>query len=757
LEWKKGMPLSIRELLPQHLTMIKQRIIEETLQYIIDHQDNETKNIYDTIKSLGSDITTTPPDVLDVKTYCVVAKIVDTTLNKFIEYALKHSISGYVYSMAKNNIQRMKLTNVDTDQVLLLLQKDYQKINLGSISKDIVEEIIRSSISYKIPQIELNPDNLEYATNPPKKNSNIIHYIYDFNYFSSNDFGDTNKCYKINTHNIEKLITPDNINYQNSDGKTPLHYAIEICHPEAVRVLVDHGANPRGWPNKYNKTPFQCHLDNLYLNMEILSGVKLNEILDKFSIPFNDLLQARLKDEKYNLNILKDITLGIPIQFLIYNQMFYMYLNNYRYGFTIELRDKVVGLIEKYFGNQFSDKINPTDLFETIKTTNSLEIKKIIQGDNLESNAKKSFNHVNKSKILIKNKEINEINNQLASLGVERIQINDLNQLNVIDDLQNQLTMKKVALETELSDLQYSIDDNVSEALVDAFKRKISNIIRQTAQRNLTPTDFYNSTFKTISNNPAVQRAIWKNYISRHLEESYSVILSRLFYILDVDTKYFQNQSVPPTRELDVIICEEINILQQFFFRVKDYIETKESLPADLEDNYILREEVNQIVYITNLILTPAIVSILQNHLYEGLKELNETDALLGSIKDVVNDIMTLETEGYNLTLIDYIYDVLSIKAVKYFGNIYNNSLDADRKTMSGADLFNPIIDTIKRSPIRLDENSLIIQNLKNYLIPFLVNSYQNFIFHIRLSVYGLEKYLLNTYQLVDILDTCCN
>jgi len=35
-----------------------------------------------------------------------------------------------------------------------------------------------------------------------------------------------------------------NLNVQDNDGRTPLHYAVENCHVDVARVLFDHGADP---------------------------------------------------------------------------------------------------------------------------------------------------------------------------------------------------------------------------------------------------------------------------------------------------------------------------------------------------------------------------------------------------------------------------------------------------------------------------------------------------------------------------------
>ena len=81
--------------------------------------------------------------------------------------------------------------------------------------------------------------------------------------------------------------------------------------------------------------------------------------------------------------------------------------------------------------------------------------------------------------------------------------------------------------------------------------------------------------------------------------------------------------------------------------------------------------------------------------------------------------------------------------------------MDNTKSIINSSDLFIPILNIIKANKlIQITENSTLIRNFREYIIPFLVNIYQNFIFIIRSTIYGYEKYLLNTYQLIEIVNT---
>ena len=70
-------------------------------------------------------------------------------------------------------------------------------------------------------------------------------------------------------------------------------------------------------------------------------------------------------------------------------------------------------------------------------------------------------------------------------------------------------------------------------------------------------------------------------------------------------------------------------------------------------------------------------------------------------------------------------------------------------------EIFSPIISTLQANTVVVfDSESILIRNINEYLIPFLSETYQNFIHHLRLSTYGFERYIINLYQMVKIYRT---
>jgi len=90
-------------------------------------------------------------------------------------------------------------------------------------------------------------------------------------------------------------------------------------------------------------------VNNLKNHIGYTIGNTVGDSINNFVVPFNDLLVSRLNEEKYNNNIVKNVTSAIPIQLIMFNHMFHLYLENYRFGFSYELKQAIIQLLSKYF------------------------------------------------------------------------------------------------------------------------------------------------------------------------------------------------------------------------------------------------------------------------------------------------------------------------------------------------------------------------------------------------------------------------
>ena len=750
--WLNGMAPSIRNLAGKHLTSLKQRIIEETIQLFVDNQakkdTDNTKNmdmvkLYNDIKTLGQD-TTTYDIASDIKVYVIIGKMVDALLNKMFEYTIRQSISDWIYRFTTTNSSFAPLTDNIAQTVNLIRQKNYLKLSLQDMDRDAIDDLLLTNpkyIDYKLSQIEQNPGNLQYATKPSA--TEFVHYLFDINYFPTGDSitgSSKNKtCYYINTNTVPKFINSDTLNAKNSDGNTPLHMAVTLAYPELVELLISKGATSRAFTNNYGKTPYDIGLSNAEIQLNYGNGTTVSDSINYFVIPFNDLMVSRLLEDKYKNNIVKNITLGIPIQLIMYNHMFHLYLENYRYGFTIELKQAIIKLLNKYFGLTVNN-VYPMDLFAI---SNRQQIIKITNPETAENRVAATISAANQRKISLNEERLAQLEIQLDGLTREWATTTDPEQLKMLNRLKK--------LIADLKSKQLALKPNnpvVDDSMVVAFESRIKSINQRTVDRNMSLVDFYNTLFGRLGRSKEMYLAIWNNYLQKELLLSApSMIFPLLNKIL------IQIIDTSRTNKLDADVKNDLTQIVNFYTVVAKYIESRQTYPEKLTDNPVIQEDVNQLIYLINLILTPAMLNILLSQIYLSMREMDPTNAITGDETATLDAISAAKFNGQ--TIETFLTDVLPKQAVKYYTRIYNDDYDPDRKITSANDLFGPIIQIIKNNrTIQITDNSLLVENLNDYLIPFMANTYQTFIHHVRLTVYGYERYLLNVYQLSRILQS---
>lgn len=748
-EWLEGMTPSIKKLLGSHLKILKQEVIQRVIQYIIDNkylgQGNPAQNqdlvkMYDDIRRLGNETTYTNID--DVKIHVIIGKITDATINKLMDYTIRQSISSWVLGYATRDNRYRSIANVIQKTVDIIRQKDYLKISLNNIDSDAINDLLAINpkyIDYKLTQIEPNPNAIEYTSKP--LSTNFIHYLYKINYFSTSNLSSDAVCYQINPAIASKLISNSTINSKNSDGNTPLHMAINMLHPELVELLISRGANPKGFTNIHGQTAYDVGLTAMtqHINFTDSNSTVIGSI-NNFVIPFNDLLMSRLKDEKYGNNIVKGISLGIPIMLTIYNHMFHLYLENYRYDMSYQLKQSITAILQKY--HQQQDSIFPIDLFQI---NNNKQLASIINIDFPAQRAETITNTANSRKISKYRQEISRINIQLNGLIQDRI----ANQPNVDDELEaliTQLESRRTFLDAKITSLELVMPDDPQLDMYMTLYKSTVKSIGERISRGADLVEFYRIAFGRIGQNHQMYQAIWDNYLNKNLSSAPSMIFS----LLNNDINRIVNLS--RANLVNAEVKSELRTITDFYKLVAKYIQSKNP-NGSLDDDPMLSQEFSQIVYLINLILSPAIRNILLSQIYQGLREMDGANTIIRDQTAFFDEITRLEFNGH--TLDSYLYDVLPQLATKFYTGTYSNSEDSDRQITSSGDLFMPFIFIVKSNKIiQVTDESTLIKNMREYLIPFISNTYQNFIYHIRLAIYGYERYILNTYQLLRIMQS---
>lgn len=771
-QWTDGMPPSIRTLAGKHFRILKQQIIQDVTQTVINNYEygsnapitidnlDGLKKMYDDIKNLGNE--STYADLPNVKIYIVIAKLVDSILNELFKYVMKQSVTSWIYNFATRDSSFRGLTDVPPI-IDIIRKKDYLKLSIGDLNKKVVDELLgvgSKYIDYQLPQVEPNPADLEYTTKP--SNKNLIFYLYDINYFSQGDIKTNKQCYHIDPDIASKMILPDTINSKNADGNTPLHLAVSLNNAELVELLISRGANARGFTNLKGKTPYQIGIDNaknhLQFSTTFAEGSKVIDTINNFSTTFNDLMTAQLLDDKYNKNIIKNVTDGIPIELVIYNHMFHVYLENYRYGFTIDLKDSIKSIINKYYlGSQgagytgtgdskyYSDNnyIYPIDLFEIADQ----DLAQVLEPSTNANRAAASITKSNAKKIETQNKQIDLLQSQLNSLETERLRTNDSQQREFLDTLKLDIETKLQEARRKKDLLEVNVNPELDGTIRAMYVGTVRGLKARSVERTRSIIDFYNYAFSRVSNSTYVYQNIWNHYLRKQITAAPSMIFSILHGIISG----IIGDSI--TGNMNSNIKQELATITNFFAIVKNYIELKESLPQNLEENDIYNQEFEHIKYLINLIITPAMRNILLGTIYKGLVELDGADSIIRDNNTILDEITTVEFNGQ--TIDSFLRDILPRTAFKYYTTIYSDNDDPEKKLTNANDLFLPIIQIVKNNRIiQVTDESLLVQNLREYLIPFMANTYNNFIHYVRLAIYGYERYLLNTYQILRILQS---
>lgn len=784
--WTDGMPPAIKDLMADHLKISKQSIIEKIIQYVFDNRTtpgSTSEHIYNELNKLA--VGDAYDNVNDIKIYTVIGKLADKDINNYIEYVTKNVISKWINDNIQTAYPNSQLINPSNSNLNIFTEKEFMAISLKDINKSTVDDLLAhgiNNVEYKMLQIEPDPSNIQYVSN---QQTEFVHYLYKINYSSGSKLSSNKTCYKIIPEVVSKLINSSSINSKNSDGDTPLHHAIEMQNADIVTELIKLGANKDGYVNNNGYTPLDLALLNIKNHIMYSLGSNVELSINNFVLPFNDLLMSRLKEERFGNNIIKNINLGIPIMIIMYNHMFNSYMYNYRYDLDLDTKEKITNMIRKY-KTKIPSTIYPTELFTIINETDM----NIILADKNENDAvKKSFNKSNKKKIDTINKSIQTVSNQIDNLKLELNKTNDVEQKKFINELITKLDFDRTDLETKLTNQQFVPSNTVNNDLYLVYKISVDNLIRK-SNRTFDILEFYDLGFKEIGSNQNTNINVWKMYMNKPIEYAPDLIFTQINELLliiinrnqnkisehlDLEKKYINritstvkyDPTPKPLQPLNIIVQarsyiepqpftpvlkSELKTIINFLSKVKAYIDLKNNLPSELDDNPLLKEEVNHIIYIINLIITPVAKDIIISTIYNSFKEMDELNSIVTDTNDTISSIINANFNGQ--TVESFLQNILPSKAVHYFGNLYLSSNDPDKKIITETEIFNPIYAIIKANTIMtITDDSLLIKNIREYIVPFLSNTYKNFINILRLSIFSYEKYILNTYQLALMCD----
>lgn len=745
LDLTQGAPTIISDNMDMYINLQKQDLIQDVITHINTTKATTTKDLWELLDQMSKGNTDMYNKIPEVKNHIIVGKIVDSISINMINYAAKQSVHNLIFNQIKSFSSYDKL--IHANLLDMVSPKSWSAISPGTIEKSIIEKVIESAhrkyIVAATSHVEEDPQNMTFFPDKKEKllskDNLLVSYLYNINYFKSSTTS-VARCYKINPKIINKIITPLSLNTQNFDGMTPLHYAVTMKNPHVVIELINRGAIKNAFPNSAGNTPFSQTKDEIRKHLQIISYetyTSIDNYVGTFAQPFNKLLEERLLDpsSKANGNVVRGVKFAIPIALCIYNHMFNTYIQNYRFGISPDLKNKILNILQKYNlrTSEQNKCVYPIDLFQI--DLDSDEFQFVMNSADMNYMSNKTINRTNARKIKGFEKSIGEIDFQIKGLNTELSGEENTEKKDIIREALRKLEDLKKKDEDEIKKLKTVATDTMDIGLRGVYAGLLVTLQKNIEDRSFSEIEFYENSFGRIGRTKKMNLAIWINYMMKKLDRTPSMIFMEIDQLLK-------------KMIADVLPNDEVEVIRDFMKSVKEYIDRRVDLPNDLKNPVNIRE-LEQIKYIINLIVTPALLGIIYREIETQVREGIQ---LAGSDDDIykIMDNITEAKFGED-TIETYMKGTMINSLYKNLTEIYLDKKDPDRKYQL-SDIFEPIISAIKaNTAFAIDDESLLIKNIKEHIIPFMTNTYRNVIHHIRLAIYGYEKYLLNTFQLVEI------
>lgn len=731
-------------ILDEMISAQKFNLITDIVQFMIDNQNNPATEFQDFWQKLGSinSVDNANVSFIYTRNVLILTRLVYHIIMGLLDYAIRQTARKWILKIASIPT----ITNYLSQNVITFINNNEEdRLNLAKYNRKALQDLINNGslfIDTELSHVEPDVLNIPFSSQP--RDPKFITYLYQKSYIENSS--KIAECHYVNPLVVESLISGEVINAPNANGETPLHVAVIMGSFEIIETLLAKGAKCFSFYNFKRQTPWDLAVENLNVTLNYVETTStVANSLEKFIKTFNDMLLNTLLTEEYKNNVLTDITLGIPLQLIAYNHIFYIYLQNYRYGFSDGLKVAINEILtEECHPNAIHDY--PFDVFEL--DPNKLDI--ALQSADGIKRAESSVTNQNNAEIRKKQTQLNYVQNQINGLLLEKSRITERNKILMIDaalvTLRNQATdiqadISSLKLPTTLSQVRQSQHRVYQNSLQQAFQ----NIPRA----DVGLASFYQNTSTLLSQNVYVTLQIFKSYLSNPLPEAPSLIFVQLM-------KHIKKIVTNEIKTTDAKIREKIASIIEFMEIVKHIIQNKTIFPKQYDENSYLKEEMEIIQYILKIVITPRVKNIILQKI---------RDFIIGSTQNTNYENQTSEILRYiseqkyhNKTLGEYLENELPITITKYISNVYQNNQDPDRSIILLKELFQPIMEIIQKNNIvEVAITTTAITQFENVLISFIANSYEKLIQHLSLTIYGFERFILNFYQQLKIINLMLN
>ena len=695
-----------------------------------------------------------------------------------------------INSFLRGSIETASIINSNKIIDITSVQPNYSTILQNIINNGNKEILSGEDYGYKLHLNEIINEVINKFMDPNLTNDqNKINQSYELNFTSlllDEDIVDTNnivalynyslnsqkiikQCYSINTDIINKLARVTQINKKDFLGNSVLFYAIENQNIDAINTIINNGANVNinQVKNNIGLTPL-IFAEKLYkAHVNVLN--KSNNFITSLTNPIYDKLRDIIKQNPlYKNNILKYSDVFFPMILVLLNHYLFLQTKRYPKDWTFDKMKQLSNMLTNDEQILINPKLPLLDIQEN-------ELQNLgIAGSNVLNDKKKQ---IEKEKMLLQeninnllksneslNNELNTLNNSIDTIKQNRIlEINNILNFNNNMIAQNNVT---------LNNLENTINNLVNNKTVIETKNITSNIpnIINSSYSNLkngNVIDIYNSVFWNILNNKTNKKytidldfrtypALFKNYIDS--EKINNIIVIHPFlqkYVQNLLNNKITNDNV---NKINLISDVYNNV---FFQIAKDY----EELPLEYNNNnYVLKESLDIIAYaLKHTLLTSFYHSIIKT-ITKYVKMINSppSDNNVTSLKydniqysEFINKTVSeIINSGKNneSALMKFIFDFLPSRLIKIATNIYDGENDPDR-IYNKDGLYNHVLKIIISNGVApILENSSLIKNIKDVIIPYFKDYIDLFINEAKSLVDGYYGYILSESKLLKIL-----
>jgi hypothetical protein len=449
------------EILDKHLFIIKSKISQLLITKLLTlPYGNEIKEFKDDIK----DIVGTDPD----------DKYVKLTIIEIFNSIYLRGLTDLSKYSTRNNIKYI----ID----------GYKKINPikvnFSISKDKfsnVLEDIKKAVDENLKKIQKTLPKIDYITTHIDiyNKSQEIYDKYDGRQHEINSWDTkTRTCYDVNPDTLKYLIDSGaDLNQKDNAGRTPIFYAIDLKHPEIIKLLLPYITTYSEKAVDYaGNTP--CR----YAFWKLQNYVKPQNIKSMFEKSNEKILEDIKQKFKYDKNLLHSDIIMKWVLYLVNQQLTELEYYDKGTNSKIWLYSDRKKLFE-----YLNIKDNDHDLkFIKLKTQNNLS---------LNDEQKEKINiYIENCKTNIKSLDlsINEISKELAPLLNNKKKIDLTNLKKIYEKEKKNLEETIINLNKEISNSNSTIQNN------DSFLDDLSDIDYNTKSNII---DTYKSIYNKLSKN----------------------------------------------------------------------------------------------------------------------------------------------------------------------------------------------------------------------------------------------------------------